>query len=157
MIAASIIAMKSSTPTAQPTATAPITTAIVGVDELAILRYFDTFNEGAFQATGQLFAVDGELQPPFEAAVVGTEAIATYLQTEANGFKLLPRQGLVEPLDGNCFEVQVVGKVQTPLFAVNVSWLFVLNAEKKLLLAKIKLLASPQELLSLRGQQERSA
>ena len=143
--------MKASTPTAQPNATASTNAAIVGVDEPAILRYFETFNEGLFQATGQLFAVHGEMQPPFEAAVVGTDAITAYLQTEATGFKLLPRQGVVKPLDGDCTEVQVVGKVQTPLFAVNVSWQFVLNAEKKLLLANIKLLASPQELLSLRG------
>jgi Nuclear transport factor 2 (NTF2) domain len=149
-----MIDMKSSTPTAQANATVPQKAAIVGINEPAILRYFETFNEGAFQATGQLFAVDGELQPPFEAAVVGTDAIVAYLQTEAKGFELLPRQGVATPLDSNCTEVQVVGKVRTPLFAVNVSWRFVLNAEKKLLLAVIKLLASPQELLSLRSQKD---
>ena len=82
---------------------------------------------------------------------MGADAIAAYLQAEANGFKLQPRQGIVKLLDDGCTEVQVAGKVQTPLFSVNVSWLFVVNFEEKLLLAKIKLLASPQELLSLRG------
>ncbi|PSB25478.1 ketosteroid isomerase family protein [Stenomitos frigidus] len=138
-------------PIAQPDATASTTLTIAGVSELVILRYFETLNEGAFQATGHLFAADGEMQPPFEQAVVGVDAIAAYLQAEAKGFNLLPRQGVVKLLDGDCTEVQVVGKVQTTLFSVNVSWLFVLNPEKKLLLAKIKLLASPQELLSLRS------
>ena len=142
--------MKTSTRSPLPS-TASITLTIAGVHEPVILRYFETLNEGAFQATGELFAVDGELQPPFEQAVVGADAIATYLETEAKGFKLLPRQGVIKLLDSGHTEVQVAGKVQTPLFSVNVSWLFILNLEKKLLLAKIKLLASPQELLSLRG------
>jgi hypothetical protein len=121
------------------------------VREPTILRYFETINEGAFAVTGQLFATDGELQPPFEQAVIGADAIAAYLQAEAKGFNLLPRQGVTKLLDSGCTEAQVVGTVQTPLFSVNVSWLFVLNADKKLLLVKVKLLASPQELLSLRG------
>lgn len=145
------INMKSPTPTAQPHIAASSTLKIAGVNELVILRYFETINEGAFQATGQLFAVDGEMQPPFEQAVVGADAIASYLQAEAKGFSLQPRGGVVKPLDSDCTEVQVAGKVQTPLFSVNVSWLFLLNSEEKLLLAKIKLLASPQDLLSLRG------
>jgi hypothetical protein len=121
------------------------------VNEPVILRYFETLNEGAFQATGQLFAVDGEMQPPFEQAVVGTDAIASYLQAEAKGFSLQPREGTVKLLDSGYTEIEVAGKVQTPLFSVNVSWLFLVDSEEKLLLAKIKLLASPQDLLSLRG------
>ncbi len=147
-----IMDMKSLTsPTALPQTTAYPSLTIVGVNEPVISRYFETLNEGAFQATSQLFAAAGEMQPPFEQAVVGENAIAAYLQTEARGFNLQPRQGAVQLLDDGCTEVQVVGKVQTPLFSVNVSWLFTLNAEKKLLLVRIKLLASPQELLGLRG------
>ncbi|MBC7972768.1 MAG: nuclear transport factor 2 family protein [Verrucomicrobia bacterium] len=138
-------------PTASPQTTAYPSLTIVGVNEPVISRYFETLNEGAFQATSQLFAADGEMQPPFEQAVVGENAIAAYLQTEARGFNLQPRQGVVQLLDDGCTEVQVVGKVQTPLFSVNVSWLFALNSEKKLLLVRIKLLASSQELLGLRG------
>jgi hypothetical protein len=132
----------------QTTASASLTPA--GITEPVVLRYFETLNEGAFQATGQLFSADGQMQPPFEQAVVAADSIAAYLQAEAKGFDLQPRQGVVQLLDDGCVEVQVVGKVQTPLFSVNVSWLFVLNAEKEIVLAKIKLLASPQELLSLR-------
>ncbi|MBW4578299.1 MAG: ketosteroid isomerase family protein [Tildeniella nuda ZEHNDER 1965/U140] len=143
--------MKSPAPTAQPHVTASPTLTIAGVNEPVILRYFETLNEGAFQATGQLFAVDGEMQPPFEQAVVGTDAIASYLQAEAKGFSLQPREGTVKLLDSGYTEIEVAGKVQTPLFSVNVSWLFLVDSEEKLLLAKIKLLASPQDLLSLRG------
>lgn len=129
----------------------PTTLTIAGVSEPIIVRYFETLNQGDFEATGQLFAVDGELHPPFEKPVVGADAIAAYLQDEAKGFMLQPRQGVVQLLDDGSKEVQVTGKVQTPLFSVNVSWRFVLNHDNKLLLAKIKLLASPQELLQLRG------
>ncbi|GAC1478132.1 MAG: hypothetical protein NVS2B14_19420 [Chamaesiphon sp.] len=81
--------------------------------------------------------------------MVGSEAIATYLQAEAQGITLFPRQGVAEILEDGQTQVQVSGKVQTRWFGVNVSWLFVLSQEKELLSATIKLLASPQELLSL--------
>ncbi len=64
--------------------------------------------------------------------------------------QLLPREGIAESLEDDQTQFQVSGKVQTPLFGVNVSWIFVLSLEKEILYAKIKLLASPQELLSLR-------
>ncbi|MBW4690786.1 MAG: ketosteroid isomerase family protein [Lyngbya sp. HA4199-MV5] len=127
------------------------TVTIANINEPIILRYFETLNDGDFEATGQLFAVEGVMKPPFEQPIVGTEAIVAYLQTEAKGLTLQPQQGVVQRLDDGCREVQVTGKVQTPLFSVNVSWQFVLNHEDKLLLAKIKLLASPQELLRFRG------
>ena len=133
---------------AQPT---PTTLTIEGVSEPIIVRYFETLNQGNFEATGQLFAVDGEMQPPFEKPIVGSAAITAYLQAEANGFMLQPQQGMVQALDEGDKEIQVTGKVQTPLFSVNVSWRFILDGENNLLLAKIKLLASPQELLRLRG------
>lgn len=138
-------------PSTTPSVSASAPLAIVGVDEPTILRYFETLNAGEFQATGQLFAVAGVMHPPFEQAIVGADAIAAYLQMEARGFTLQPQEGIVRSLDDGCKEVQVAGIVQTPLFAVNVSWRFILNDEDKLLLAKIKLLASPQELLKLRG------
>ncbi|MBW4470089.1 MAG: ketosteroid isomerase family protein [Stenomitos rutilans HA7619-LM2] len=127
------------------------TLAIVGMSEPIVLRYFETLNQGDFEATGQLFATDGAMQPPFERPVVGADAIVAFLQTEAKDFTLQPQQGVVQLLNDGCKEVNVTGKVQTPLFSVNVSWQFILNTENKLLLAKIKLLASPQELLRLRG------
>ncbi len=123
---------------------------IAGISEPTIARYFETLNAGDFEATGRLFADDGALHPPFENAIIGPAAIMAYLQTEAKGFKLQPMQGVTQPAANGCTDVQVNGKVQTPLFAVNVSWLFVLTSDQKLQCAKIKLLASPQELLTLK-------
>ncbi|MFB2935412.1 ketosteroid isomerase family protein [Aerosakkonemataceae cyanobacterium BLCC-F154] len=124
--------------------------AIAGITESTILNYFQTLNAGDFSATAALFAADGELNPPFESAVVGPEAIATYLKQEATGMQLLPTQGTAEEMEDGYTQIQVKGRVKTPLFSVNVGWIFVLNAEQEIAAATIKLLASPQELLSLR-------
>lgn len=124
--------------------------AIAGITESTILNYFQTLNAGDFSATAALFAADGELNPPFESAVVGPEAIATYLEQEATGMQLLPKQGTAEEMENGYTQIQVKGRVKTPLFSVNVGWIFVLNAQQEIAAATIKLLASPQELLSLR-------
>lgn len=43
--------------------------------------------------------------------------------------------------------------MKTPLFWVNVAWLFILNPQqKKIMAVTVKLLASPQELLNLRSE-----
>jgi hypothetical protein len=123
---------------------------IEGIREPVVLRYFETMNAGDYDATAALFADTGAMHPPFEQPIEGPEAIATYLKTEAKGMQLFPREGLAEPLDENQTQIQVSGKVQTPLFGVNVSWIFVLTPEKEIVYARIKLLASPQELLKLR-------
>lgn len=128
----------------------PVLTEIAGIAEPVIVRYFNALNAGDFVATASLFSEDGALQPPFESPIVGREAIVTYLETEARNLVLRPRQGKAQILDNGCTEIQVSGKVQTPLFGVNVSWLFILSPNRELFLAKIKLLASPQELLNLR-------
>lgn len=135
-------------PTNQPTSAVDIT--IEGINEPVVLRYFQTMNAGDYQATAALFADMGAMHPPFEQPIEGQEAIATYLEAEAKGMQLLPRQGIAESLEDGQTQFQVTGKVQTPLFGVNVTWIFILNAERKFLYAKIKLLASPQELLGLR-------
>ncbi len=126
--------------------------SIEGIEEPTILRYFETLNAGEFEQTAALFAAAGAMHPPFEAAVIGPDAIAAYLQAEAQGMQLFPREGIAEPLDDGQLKVQVGGKVQTPWFSVNVAWLFLLNAEREIASATIKLLASPQELLNLRRQ-----
>lgn len=123
---------------------------IEGITEPVILRYFETMNAGDYQATVTLFAESGAMLPPFEEPIVGQEAIANYLDAEAKGMQLLPREGIAETLEDEQTQIQVSGKVQTPLFGVNVSWIFVLNSEREILSARIKLLASPQELLKLR-------
>ena len=123
---------------------------IAGITEATILRYFETVNSGDYEATAALFAQDGTMHPPFEGAIEGPEAIATYLREEASGMQLQPRQGLLEPLEEDHTQVQVSGKVQTAWFSVNVSWLFVLNPQQQIAAVTIKLLASPQELLNMR-------
>jgi hypothetical protein len=126
------------------------TISIEGITEPTIFQYFELLNAGEFDAGSQLFAAEGVMNAPFESPIVGPEAIAAYLRQEAKGMMLLPRQGVKESLDNDCVQVQVAGKVQTPWFSVNVSWLFNLDAQQKILAATVKLLASPQELLNLR-------
>jgi len=132
----------------QPVSATSLT--IEGVTEPRILSYFETLNAGDFEATAALFATDGMMKPPFESNIVGADRIAAYLNQEALGIKVEPRQGIAQALEHDQIQVQVTGKVQTSLFGVNVSWLFVLSQQREIVAATIKLLASPQELLSLR-------
>lgn len=145
--------MKSTDPMTTPTErygnTAP---AIEGVTEPVIARYFETLNAGEFEATSALFAAEGKLKPPFEEPVVGSEAIAAYLQAEANGMKLSPTKGTIETLEDGNTQIQVSGSVQTAFFIVNVGWLFILNPEREILHVTVKLLASLQELVNLRRE-----
>ncbi|AFZ25559.1 NTF2 domain-containing protein [Cylindrospermum stagnale PCC 7417] len=122
---------------------------IEGIIEPSILDYFVTLNAGEFAATAALFARDGVMHPPFESGIVGTEAIAAYLQQEAQNIKADPRQAIVENLANDHLLVQVTGKVQTSWCSVNVLWLFNLNQTGQIIYTKIKLLASPQKLLAL--------
>lgn len=133
--------------TYQPISTTSLT--IEGITEPTVLRYFETLNAGEFEATATLFAADGAMHPPFESAVVGPQNIVAYLQQEAQGIKLEPRQGIAQTLENEQIQVQVSGKVQTSWCGVNVSWIFILSQEREIIAATIKLLASPQELLSL--------
>ena len=123
---------------------------IDGITETVILDYFATLNGGNFVKTAALFAENGALHAPFEPLIIGKEAIATYLAAEAKGMKLLPREGIKETVEEDLQLVRVTGKVETPLFGVNVSWQFLLTPEDEILAVKVKLLASPQELLKLR-------
>jgi hypothetical protein len=122
---------------------------IEGMSEPAIAHYFQTINTGDFQATAALFAQDGVLYPPFEAAVVGEEAIAAYLEAEAKGMQLQPHQGIAQSLETGETQVEVTGNVQTPVLGVNANWLFALNSHSQILSVNISLLASPQELLNI--------
>ena len=126
------------------------TLKIEGISEPTILRYFETLNAGAFEATAALFASDGVMHPPFESGIVGSQAIAHFLQLEAQDIQLYPTLGIIETLENDQIQVQVSGKAQTSWCGVNVLWLFILNQQRQILYTKIQLLASPQELLSLR-------
>ena len=131
---------------------APLET-IEGIDEPTVLRYFQTLNAGAFAETAALFAADGLMQPPFESVLVGSAAISAYLEQEAQGIRLQPNQGVVQPLEADQRQIQVSGKAQTSVVMVNVGWTFILNKQNQIISAKIKLLASPQELLKMRDQE----
>jgi len=135
--------------------TRPIITSsikIAGITKPTVLRYFETLNAGDFEATANLFAEEGVLHAPFEEPIIGSSSIATYLKTEARGMQLEPQQGVSQILEDGNVEVQVSGRVQTSAFGINVAWLFLLNSDQKILSATVKLLASPQELLTLRSQ-----
>ncbi|MBU7584824.1 MAG: nuclear transport factor 2 family protein [Nostoc sp. TH1S01] len=128
------------------------TIKIEGITEPCILDYFASLNAGKFQQTAALFAEDGVMYPPFESGIVGKDAIAAYLQQEAQGLQAYPREGIIENLENNFIQVQVSGKAQTSWCGVNVIWLFILNQQRQITYTKIKLLASPQELLALRPE-----
>lgn len=123
---------------------------IVGINNPTIDRYFQSLNAGDFASTAALFATDGVMYAPFESGIVGAEAIALYLQQEALGLKAEPSQGIIESQENDLVQIRVNGKVQMPLFGVNVSWLFMLNPQQQIVAVTVKLLASPQELLNLR-------
>lgn len=135
------------------TSTEPLATdeiVITGISESVIVSYFETMNKSDYAATAALFAETGIMQPPFAEPITGREAIANYLQTEAKGMQLAPQQGLSEISEDAQIQIQVSGKVQTPVFGINVSWIFIINPQQEIIFTKIKLLASPQELLNLR-------
>ncbi|MBD2302927.1 nuclear transport factor 2 family protein [Nostoc sp. FACHB-87] len=125
---------------------------IAGITEPCILDYFASLNAGQFQQTAALFSEDGVMYPPFESGIVGKDAIAAYLQQEAQGLQAYPREGIIENIENNHIQVQVTGKAQTSWCGVNVIWLFILNQQRQITYTKIKLLASPQELLALQPQ-----
>jgi hypothetical protein len=123
---------------------------ISGMTESTVLHYFQTLNAGKFEETAALFAKDGVMHPPFESGIVGRDAITRYLQQEAQNVKAYPHEGVVETLEGEQIQFQVRGKAQTSWCGVNVLWTFILNQQKEILYTRIKLLASPKELLNLR-------
>ncbi|HAC63311.1 MAG TPA: nuclear transport factor 2 [Cyanothece sp. UBA12306] len=126
------------------------TKPISGITESVIEAYFESLNSGKFMTTANLFAVDGVLNPPFDSPVVGPEAIATYLQAEAQGMKLEPLKGTRETWENQRTRINITGKVQTPLFSVNVAWTFIIKQTKEIELVEVNLLASLAELAKLR-------
>ncbi|MGB3533539.1 MAG: ketosteroid isomerase family protein [Microcoleaceae cyanobacterium] len=123
---------------------------IEGITNASVIRYFETLNAGQFQATASLFSLSGVLEAPFEDAIQGQAAIATYLESEAAGMRLEPKKGESQTLENKNLQIQVFGKVHTRLFSINVGWQFIINPQHEIEVATIKLLASPAELLSIR-------
>ncbi len=118
--------------------------------EKTIEQYFESLNLGQYKNTVSLFAGNGVMHPPFESGIIGRDAILSYLNKEAIDIKAYPHEVASEILEDNLAQIQVTGKVDTPWFGINASWLFITNEKLQILDVKIKLLASPQELISLR-------
>ncbi|MEO1673703.1 MAG: nuclear transport factor 2 family protein [Cyanobacteria bacterium J06631_2] len=115
----------------------------------SIINYFQTINQEKFSDTAALFADNGVLLAPFEQPITGRKAIALYLEREASGMQLLPLRETVTTDDTEAQQIIIKGKVKTALFSVNVAWHFSLDRQQQITTVKIKLLASPQELLGL--------
>jgi len=145
---------KAAEPLFERTEPAPTKVTVEGIKEPAIVSYFEAMNADDFEAALALFTPDGALQPPFQKPIVGREAIAKYMRAEAQGLNIMPKQGIFEALPDGSKQLRVTGVVQTPWFGVNVGmnigWRFLLNPQGKIFFVAIDMLASPQELLSLR-------
>ena len=109
-------------------------------------RYFENFTLGNYAAVAILFSDAGYLCPPFEEAIVGPPAIAAYLAQEAAGMQAMAKESHTQATE-NGRQVTVKGRVKTPLFSVNVQWMFDITDADQIQRTEIKLLASLQELL----------
>jgi hypothetical protein len=122
-----------------------------GVERSVVERYFSTLNQGRFQETADLFAVDGVLFPPFDEPVSGREAIVSYLHKEADGMEITPQKFNCKPTTNGITQVQVRGRVKVLVFEVQVGWDFLLNSQTEIEQVRVNLLASLEELLHLRS------
>ncbi|MGK7939827.1 MAG: ketosteroid isomerase family protein [Crocosphaera sp.] len=122
----------------------------INLTKPVIQQYFETLNRGDFQETANLFTSDGVLNPPFESPVVGSEAIAAYLQQEATQMTLYPLKETVETRETGEIEAKINGKVKTALFSVNVAWTFLLDHNQRIISVTVTLLASLEELVNLK-------
>ncbi len=118
--------------------------------EPTVESYFASFNAGDFEVTAALFVPDGELRPPFESAIVGPDAIAQYLKTEAEGMQAYPESLELRPIGEGGRQILVRGRVKALVFKVVVAWVFELTESEQIRSVEVNLLASMQELLSLR-------
>lgn len=117
-----------------------------------ITSYFASLNSEAYEEMAALFTADGILFPPFEDAVVGPTAITQYLQAEAVGMRAFPKTYQLLACDSPDEQTVLVrGRVQLPLFSVNVAWDFCLTTLGKIKSVRVDLLASLEELLKFRS------
>ena len=116
-----------------------------------VQQYFDSFNQKKFEQTAALFAQAGQLTAPFEGATVGPNNIQQYLEKKAQNMSATPQRWDFSIAEEDRWHVEVTGKVKTSVFQVNVSWLFFVNDNSQLTSARVKLIASPAELLNLRA------
>ncbi|MBE9143302.1 ketosteroid isomerase family protein [Planktothrix mougeotii] len=122
------------------------------VNAIAIIRYFESFNDEDFVTTASLFTPNGKLYAPFSELITGQEAIQNYLETEAKGMKLKPNTANSQYLENGQQLIQIFGEVKTSLFTVNVGWQFRLTEQEEIEEVIVKLLASALELLKISNQ-----
>uniref|UniRef100_UPI002B1E903C Orange carotenoid-binding protein n=1 Tax=Gloeocapsa sp. PCC 7428 TaxID=1173026 RepID=UPI002B1E903C len=149
----SVDTQKIKEPAVPPQQVAPRTQInIEGINNETVLSYMENMNAFNFPAAVALFTEDGALQPPFQEPIVGQESILAYMHEECYGLKLIPEQGISEPVEGFT-QIKVTGKVQTPWagdsVSINLAWRFLLNPQGKIFFVAIDVLASPQELLNM--------
>jgi hypothetical protein len=120
---------------------------IEDIQSQIIHNYFLTLNENKFEEFSALFSPDGVLFPPFESAIVGRDAICQYLQTTGIEVKAFPQSGTVQPENNGIRIYQISGNVKTSYFTINVVWIIEVNVEQQIVSAKIKLLATLEDLL----------
>jgi len=123
---------------------------IEDIKSQTICNYFLRLNENNFEGFAALFSPDGLLFPPFESAIVGRDAVSQYLQTTGIEVEAFPQSGTVQPGSDGVTVYQISGNVKTSYFTVNVVWTIELNPEQQIVSAKIKLLATLQDLLHLK-------
>ena len=114
-------------------------------------QYFDALNQHNFERAAAMYAEQGQIEPPFEKAVVGREAIAAHLQAEACDMAFYPLhcEPIDEQIEGAERTFLVKGWVRTPMFKVNVAWTITLNEAAEIERVRIKLLANLKDLLKL--------
>ena len=123
-------------------------------------EYFRSFNEHQFERTAALFDEAGSLVPPFDSPEVGRQAIQAYLEKEASSITAFPQQWQTEKTEDGSYQVTVTGKVNAVVFKVNVAWYFIITSasegsKPQIQRVRVKLLASPAELLGLRSSAEK--
>jgi hypothetical protein len=133
---------------------------IEGVENRTVLDYMENMNAFDFERVVALFTEDGALQPPFEKPIVGQENILAYMRDECYGLKLIPEQGVSKRVEEGVTQIKVTGKVKTPWFgdkvAIDLAWRFLLNPAGQIFFVAIDVLASPEELLNLKLDNDES-
>ena len=133
------------------------TASVAAADRLVTEEYFRSFNQNQFEQTAALFSEDGELLPPFESPIVGEQAILAYLEKEAGNITAFPERWERREGESDRPHIVVTGKVNAIIFKVNVAWYFILSsgdetsAPSQIERVRIKLLASPKELLGMQS------
>ena len=121
---------------------------IQGITESTIDEYFTRLNNGEFNRAAELFTAQGQLDPPVGNSIKGRDLIAQYLAEEAKGMRFCPEDGKLLMSINKYTKYEIQGKVEINWFTINVSWSIQLNAEKEIMAIEVKLLASPNDLLS---------